>query len=101
VRCLCFRFVKRIYVPLPDELSREQLFNTLLATVKHSLHGEGAVRNLVERTAGYSGADIRSLCTEAAMGPVRDLQTMALGAGGGLAGLRKVSAETMPPISLG
>lgn len=88
------RFVKRIYIPLPDEESRRQLFSTLLATVRHGLHSEDDMRALVAKTGGFSGADIRSLCTEAAMGPVRDLQCSQQG------GLQRISVETMPAISL-
>jgi fidgetin-like protein 1 len=66
------RFVKRLYIPLPDPPGRRQLFDTLLHGNAHDL-SEVDVSDLVDLTAGYSGADIRSLCTEAAMGPVRDL----------------------------
>ncbi len=41
------------------------------------------------------GADIRSLCTEAAMGPVRDLQK---GLRGGITG---ISAADVPAILIG
>ena len=88
------RFVKRIYIPLPDATSREQLFNTLLSTVKHGMHEEKDMQQLVTQTDGFSGADIRSLCTEAAMGPVRDLQTTQQG------GLGSIAAQDVPPVSV-
>jgi SpoVK/Ycf46/Vps4 family AAA+-type ATPase len=68
------RFVKRIYIPLPDEAGRRQLFERLLLS-----NGSGSdkdplnLHDLVTRTEGFSGADIRALCTEAAMGPMREL----------------------------
>ena len=67
------RFVKRIYIPLPDLAGRTQLFATLLngrEAQRHSLTEEDLAK-LVTRTRGFSGADVRALCTEAAMGPVR------------------------------
>lgn len=48
------RFVKRLYIPLPDEESRSQLFGNLLGNVKHEL-SEEQISNLVDRTKGYSG----------------------------------------------
>ncbi len=61
------RFVKRIYIPLPDDASRRQLFKNLLTNIAHSVR-EDDLDKLVRLTDEYSGADIRSLCTEAAMG---------------------------------
>ncbi|CAB1100322.1 unnamed protein product [Ectocarpus sp. CCAP 1310/34] len=66
------RFVKRLYVPLPDKTGRRQLMNILLKTSVSSLTAED-VETVVEGTEGFSGADLHALCTEAAMGPVRDL----------------------------
>lgn len=66
------RFVKRLYIPLPDEAGRKQLFETLLKGNNHILSSED-IDELVIRTAGYSGADIRNLANEAAMGPVREI----------------------------
>eukprot|EP01035_Chromulina_nebulosa_P022723 gene22723-29418_t len=66
------RFVKRIYIPLPDNAGRRQLLQTLLGQTNHNLNSND-IEQLVQQTAGFSGADIRSLCTEGAMGPVRDI----------------------------
>ena len=81
--------MKRIYVPLPDLLGRNQLYRHLLAQgeVQEKQGKQGRevgsdaiheltaadIEQLVCRTKGYSGADIRALCTEAAMGPMREL----------------------------
>ncbi len=75
------RFVKRIYIPLPDLAGRARQFSNLLNgrdSQKHSLT-EQNLAELVRRTKGFSGADIRNLCTEAAMGPVRELAAQAMG----------------------
>lgn len=116
------RFVKRIYIPLPDEASRRQLLTMLLGQVRHSLEGD-SFEDLVGRTDGYSGnisalagtssservepmvllrlvtlsyagADIRALCQEAAMGPVREVAQLSSG------DLQSIDAQSMPPVSL-
>ncbi|ETW07881.1 hypothetical protein, variant 1 [Aphanomyces invadans] len=72
------RFVKRLYIPLPSAAARLDLMNRLLAKNKHNLTTEDKAC-IVQRSKGFSGADVRSLCTEAAMGPIRnciDIQTM-------------------------
>ncbi|CAM9484003.1 unnamed protein product [Ascophyllum nodosum] len=66
------RFVKRLYVPLPDKSGRRQLINILLKTSVNNLTPRD-VEEVVEGTEGFSGADLHSLCAEAAMGPVREL----------------------------
>lgn len=66
------RFVKRFYVPLPDKQARRVLFDRLLSKNDHLLSIENIYR-LVDRTEGYSGADVTNLCKEAAMGPMRDV----------------------------
>ncbi|RYH12580.1 ATP-binding protein [archaeon] len=48
------RFVKRIYIPLPDDESRRDLLNTLLKGVEHSLTHQD-VEQIVGSTDGYSG----------------------------------------------
>ena len=68
------RFVKRIYIPLPDVDGRRQLLYRLLKDCVHNLTEE-EVEELAVKTAGYSGADIKSLCTESAMGPMREIAT--------------------------
>lgn len=85
------RFVKRIYIPLPDPAGRMQLFLTLLRGTLHRVT-QSDVSELVSRTDGYSGADIRSLCTEAAMCPVRQAAVLCRG------DLRSIQAGDVPPI---
>ena len=72
------RFVKRIYIPLPDRDGRGQLFNRLLESNPHSMTADD-IESLVTTTKGYSGADISALCTEAAMGPMREIARLKHG----------------------
>ncbi|KDO27843.1 hypothetical protein SPRG_07116 [Saprolegnia parasitica CBS 223.65] len=72
------RFVKRLYIPLPSAEARLDMVLRLLAKNKHRLE-QVDMDYIVERTRGFSGADVRALCTEAAMGPIRncdDIRTM-------------------------
>ena len=48
------RFIKRIYIPLPDAISRECLLRTLLRDIKHSLNESDCIE-LISRTEGFSG----------------------------------------------
>lgn len=63
------RLEKRILVPLPEPEARRGMFEELLPPQP----GEEklAYDLLVERTGGFSGSDIRLLCKEAAMQPLR------------------------------
>lgn len=49
------RFVKRLYIPLPDDDSRQQLLDTLLRKVAHELSTQH-FKDLVVRTKGFSGS---------------------------------------------
>ncbi|KAJ6979536.1 katanin p60 ATPase-containing subunit A-like 2 isoform X2 [Populus alba x Populus x berolinensis] len=68
------RLEKRILVPLPEPEARRTMFEELLPSqpdedmLPYDL--------LVERTEGFSGSDIRLLCKEAAMQPLRRLMTL-------------------------
>ncbi|XP_021904336.1 spastin isoform X2 [Carica papaya] len=66
------RLVKRIYVPLPDENVRRLLLKHQLRGQTFCLPGRDLER-LVRETEGYSGSDLRALCEEAAMMPIREL----------------------------
>ncbi|XP_043716893.1 spastin [Telopea speciosissima] len=66
------RLVKRIYIPLPDENVRRLLLKNILKGRDFSLPG-GDLERLVKETEGYSGSDLRALCEEAAMMPIREL----------------------------
>lgn len=67
------RFVKRLYIPLPDQSAREVLLRNALKKNDHLLTDiEFAM--LSRDTEGYSGADLKNLCTDAAMWPIRSLR---------------------------
>ena len=63
------RFEKRIYIPLPNEKGRNELFKINLKNIK--LLNDINFDELVKRTEGYSGHDISNLCREAAFMPMR------------------------------
>lgn len=71
---LCFRFEKRIYIPLPEEPARAQMFRLHLGNTPHSL-SEADLRQLAHKTDGYSGADISIIVRDALMQPVRKVQS--------------------------
>uniref|UniRef100_M4BIB3 microtubule-severing ATPase n=1 Tax=Hyaloperonospora arabidopsidis (strain Emoy2) TaxID=559515 RepID=M4BIB3_HYAAE len=66
------RLEKRIYVPLPDASSREGLFRHLLGSQKFSLSSK-EINRIVKSTEGYSGSDLKAVCKDAALGPIREL----------------------------
>jgi transitional endoplasmic reticulum ATPase len=63
------RFDRLIYVPEPDEKSRLQIFK--LYTKNIPLCSDVDLNQLTTQTKYYSGADIESLCREAAMHALR------------------------------
>ena len=66
------RFVKRIYIPLPEPATRQNLLEHLLNSHKHSL-GSRDFKRLVSLTDGYSCSDLAALAREASLGPIREL----------------------------
>jgi|TARA_B110000091_G_scaffold50038_1_gene55118 katanin p60 ATPase-containing subunit A1 len=67
------RLEKRIHVPLPNEEARMLLFQMLLQDIRVEQGMQALLSPLVTRTHQYSGADVRLLVREAAMGPMRRL----------------------------
>ncbi|KAF7030774.1 hypothetical protein CFC21_042242 [Triticum aestivum] len=68
------RLEKRILVPLPEAEARQAMFKELLPAMTSNL--EVPYDILVEKTEGYSGSDIRLVCKEAAMQPLRRLMSV-------------------------
>ncbi|KAG3117965.1 Spastin [Phytophthora idaei] len=66
------RLEKRIYVPLPDASSREGLIRHLLSSQKFTLSSR-EFKHIVKATEGYSGSDLKAVCKDAALGPIREL----------------------------
>jgi SpoVK/Ycf46/Vps4 family AAA+-type ATPase len=71
------RFTKRLYIPLPAEDDRRILLHVMLKKNNHQLTDQD-IDCLAKETVGFSGADLKSLCTDAAMGPIRQLGPRAL-----------------------
>ncbi|KAL5220925.1 hypothetical protein ABZP36_025638 [Zizania latifolia] len=71
------RLEKRILVPLPEPEARHAMFEELLPSIPGSMEIPYDV--LVEKTEGYSGSDIRLVCKEAAMQPLRRLMAVLEG----------------------
>uniref|UniRef100_UPI00358F3CCE spastin-like n=1 Tax=Myxine glutinosa TaxID=7769 RepID=UPI00358F3CCE len=68
------RFSKRIYVSLPEEETRLKLLSHLLAKHGNPLSRKD-LSHLARITEGYSGSDLTSLAKDAALGPIRELDT--------------------------
>lgn len=82
------RFTKRLYIPLPTTADRQVLLRVLLQSNRHSL-SDADISKLSQETSGFSGADLKALSVDAALGPLRQLGMGALQA-----------AETdIPPIT--
>ncbi|GBO35981.1 Fidgetin-like protein 1 [Araneus ventricosus] len=84
------RFVKRLYVPLPEETARRQIIEKLLTAHQHEL-SENDLQRICDETQGYSGSDVAHLCKEAAMGPIRCI---------GPENIKTVSLDQVRPINL-
>jgi len=82
------RFTKRLYIPLPPEKDRAVLLQVMLNKNNHILSVE-EIQKLAKDTDGFSGADLKALCTDAAMGPIRKLGDKAL----------FIPVKDVPPIS--
>lgn len=83
------RFVRRQYIPLPEDSTRAAQIKNLLSRQKHSLNDDD-LESLINSTQGYSGSDITSLAKDAAMGPLRELGDKLL----------ETERESIRPINL-
>ncbi|KAK2575478.1 hypothetical protein KPH14_011206 [Odynerus spinipes] len=66
------RFTKRVYVTLPDLMTRIVLLQRLLAKHNDPLTKE-ELKEMAILTEGYSGSDLTGLAKDAALGPIREL----------------------------
>jgi SpoVK/Ycf46/Vps4 family AAA+-type ATPase len=64
------RLPKRYAVGLPTAIQRHKIFSILLK--KASLAPDFSIDRLVAATEGYSGSDIKEMCRNAAMVPLRE-----------------------------
>eukprot|EP00892_Ulva_mutabilis_P001837 jgi/Ulvmu1/11654/UM008_0058.1 len=65
------RLPRRIYIPLPDEAARTVMIRKLLDGVSFRLSRE-EMRQVAAATELFSASDLKALCHEAAMGPLRE-----------------------------
>ncbi|KAA0174438.1 hypothetical protein FNF27_04036 [Cafeteria roenbergensis] len=86
------RFQRRVLIPLPDAAGRKTMLASLVAGEVTALT-KAEASQIVSMTKGYSGSDVRSLCEEAAQGPVREAR----------ASLRpgeRLDASALPPLRM-
>uniref|UniRef100_A0A8C6ZY75 Fidgetin-like protein 1 n=1 Tax=Nothoprocta perdicaria TaxID=30464 RepID=A0A8C6ZY75_NOTPE len=83
------RLVKRLYIPLPEAPARKQMVTRLMSRERCRL-SEAEIELIVQRSHGFSGADVTQLCREASLGPIRSLQSLDI---------TTVMAEQVRPIA--
>jgi SpoVK/Ycf46/Vps4 family AAA+-type ATPase len=66
------RLAKRMFIPLPNADGRKAILKNLLKDVPNVI-GDQELEEIVRRSKGYSGSDMKNLCTEASMVPLRDI----------------------------
>ncbi|KAI8806374.1 P-loop containing nucleoside triphosphate hydrolase protein [Cladochytrium replicatum] len=69
------RFDQIIYVPPPDTAARHSILS--VHTRKMPLSADAHLFSLATRTQNFSGADLESLCREAALDALRELQNLS------------------------
>ncbi|KAL9188508.1 hypothetical protein ACHAXT_006886 [Thalassiosira profunda] len=84
------RFVKRVYIPLPNESDRKTLVTQMLKKADDHSLTEEQIAEIARKAEGFSGADLANLVKDAAMGPMRQFSPMEL---------LSIKAEDMPPLS--
>lgn len=83
------RLVKRLYIPLPDVEARRQIVINLMKSERNYLQPKD-VDEIAELADGFSGADMRCLCAEAAMGPIRSVMSQ----------IEKIETESVRPVTV-
>lgn len=71
------RFMRRIYIPLPDAEARVSLIKNALGNQRTKM-SQSDYERIAKVTDGYSGSDLRSLCQEASMIPIREMGSQQL-----------------------
>ncbi|KAI9221445.1 P-loop containing nucleoside triphosphate hydrolase protein [Blastocladiella britannica] len=82
------RLEKRIYIPLPDDACRRQLLEINLKGLK--VDASVDLHALSQKLAGFSGADVTTLCRDAALMSMRRR----------IKGLRPEEIKALPPDEL-
>ena len=72
------RLSKRLYIPLPNKISRKQLIMRVLEKERKNNNKyditESDIDEIINKTKGYSGSDLINVCKEAAMMPIRSIE---------------------------
>nr|MDO8082530.1 ATP-binding protein [Candidatus Freyarchaeota archaeon] len=68
------RFEKRIYINMPEEEARDEIFKIHTRGVE--LQKDVDFKELAKLTEGYVGSDIAMICREALMMPIRELDAV-------------------------
>ncbi|KAF7255947.1 hypothetical protein EG68_07270 [Paragonimus skrjabini miyazakii] len=85
------RFPRRIYIRMPDTNARLALLRALLDKNTNHTLSENDMQKIASRTEGYSASDLKELAKEAALQPIRDIDSTKL---------RTVSPQAIRPINL-
>jgi len=94
------RFDRLIEVTLPDFEARQSIF--AIHTRNMNIHKDVEIKELASMTEGASGADIKSICTEAGMFAIRESRDVVLKSDFHEAiekVLKKKSEETLPEVA--
>lgn len=83
------RFVKRLHIPLPEFSARKEILHSLLSSANHVIT-ESQFEEVANRTNGFSGADMKVLCQDAVMGPVRSIS---------FTDMKNVSVDSVRPVT--
>ncbi|XP_034250452.1 fidgetin-like protein 1 [Thrips palmi] len=84
------RLVKRLYIPLPEFSARKQIVERLMSNERSALTNE-QIDEVASLTDGYSGADMKNLCQEASLGPIRSISFSAM---------HQITADQVRPIAM-
>ncbi|XP_025206779.1 fidgetin-like protein 1 isoform X2 [Melanaphis sacchari] len=84
------RLVKKLYIRLPDLQARKDMIKKLVDSENHVLSDDD-LEKIASLSNGYSGADMKSLCQEASLGPIRSM-TFDM--------INKIEADQVRPINL-
>jgi katanin p60 ATPase-containing subunit A1 len=96
------RFDKRIYIGLPDEEGRREIFNINCNKIKvdPEVKENGNWTKLVQLTQGYSGADIANICKDMGMYVIRKYLAANVGRLDSLDMMKEPSEDEMPSLTM-
>lgn len=66
------RLDRKVEIPLPNDTGRREILKIHSKKIKTEGFDEDLMNTLVNLSAGFNGADLRNVCTEAGMNAIRD-----------------------------